>query len=345
MVGVGAVGGYIGGRMVHAGEDVTFVGMWPPHVELLRTRGLELSGTTPAESLTVPVSVLNLGEVQSLAKTGPVDIAFIAVKSYDTPWATALIAPYLSRDGFVVSLQNCINEERIADIVGWGRTAGVIVTRIGVEMWNAGHVKRMMPISGERYTVFRVGEVHGRVTPRAEKVAELLRHCDSARVTSNLWGERWSKLIVNAMRNGLPAATGISGKDRDLNPATRKISIRLAAEAIRVAQALGYQLESMQRMDPERLARAGEGDAEAAAEIDRILVENAHMRHDEQQPSTAQDIAKGRRTEIDDINGYVAAKGDAAGVPAPTHRKLNEIVRRVERGELEAALENLKLLD
>jgi 2-dehydropantoate 2-reductase len=124
----------------------------------------------------------------------------------------------------------------------------------------------------------------------------LLRAADSAKVTTNLWGERWSKLVVNSMRNGLSAASGLNGNQRDCAEGPRWLSIRLGSEAVRVGQALGYQLERMLGMEPETLARAGEGNRDALAEIVDILLEAAKKRSDEQRPSMAQDFAKGRRT-------------------------------------------------
>ncbi|MBX9810874.1 MAG: 2-dehydropantoate 2-reductase, partial [Burkholderiales bacterium] len=339
VVGAGAIGGYAGGHMTRAGHDVTLIDAWPEHVEYMRSHGLQLSGMTPQETHSIPVRALHITDVQRFCRERPIDIAFICVKSYDTEWATHLIKPYLAPGGYVVSLQNCINEERIAAIVGWGKTLGCIASLVAAELYAPGHVKRTVPMGGDRHTVFRVGEVHGRVTPRAEEVAQLLRSADSAKVTTNLWGERWSKLVVNSMRNGLSAATGLSGNQRDLAEAPRWLSIRLGSQAVRVGQALGYQLEKMLGMDPETLARAGEGNQDALAEIVDILIENAKKRSDEQRPSMAQDMAKGRRTETDFINGYVAAKGLEIGVPAPTHAKINDIVKRVERGELAASPE------
>ena len=208
-VGAGALGGYVGGHLTRAGHDVTLIDPWPAHVERMRSHGIELTGTTAAERHTVRVNPMHVTDVQSLVKQKPIDIAFVAVKSYDTEWATLMIRPYLAPDGFVVSLQNCINEERIAQHVGWGRTVGCIASLIAVELYEPGRVKRTVPLGGDRHTVFRVGEPHGRVTRRIEEVAELLRAVDSAKITTNLWGERWSKLVVNSMRNGLSAATGL----------------------------------------------------------------------------------------------------------------------------------------
>ena len=127
VVGAGALGGYAGGTLAHLGHDVTLIDPWPEHVETIRKRGLELDGLTPQEQFTVKPRIIHLTEVQALAKT-PIDVAMVAVKSYDTPWATALIAPYLSEQGFVLSLQNCMNEETIASVVGWGRTVGAVAS-------------------------------------------------------------------------------------------------------------------------------------------------------------------------------------------------------------------------
>ncbi|MGE0558081.1 MAG: ketopantoate reductase family protein [Burkholderiales bacterium] len=185
--------------------------------------------------------------------------------------------------------------------------------------------------------MFRVGEPHGRVTPRAEEVAALLRPADSAKVTTNLWGERWSKLVINSMRNGLSAATGLSGNQRDAAEGPRWVSIRLGSQAVRVGQALGYSLERMLGMEAEMLALAGEGNKDALQGITDILAEGAKKRSDEQRPSMAQDMFKGRRTETDFINGYVAERGAFIGVPAPLHTKMNDLVHRVERGEVKAS--------
>ena len=334
VVGAGAIGGYTGALMARGGEDVTLIDPWPEHVEYIRAHGMQLSGLTPQEQHSIQVPAMHISDVQKLASERPVDIAFISVKSYDTEWVTHMIKPYLAPNGYVVSLQNCINEERIAAIVGWGRVLGTIVSLLASELYAPGHVKRTMPLGGDHYITYRVGEVHGRVTPRAEEVARVLKHADSSKVTTNLWGERWSKLVINSMRNGLSAATGLSGNERDLNEVPRDVSIRLGGQAVRVGQALGFQLEKLQVMDAETLARAGEGSADAKAEIVDQLVQLSKTRSEEQRPSMAQDIFKGRRTETDFINGFVAAKGEEIGVRAPLHARMNALVKQVERKEV-----------
>ena len=343
IVGAGALGGYVGGNLAHQGHDVTLIDPWPENVETIRTKGLELDGLTPEERFTVKgVKILHLTEVQSLARK-PVDVAMVAMKSYDTAWATMLIKPYLSQQGFVVSLQNCLNEETIASIVGWGRTVGVVASLISVDLFEAGRIRRTIPKGGDKHTVFRVGEPHGRITGRVEELVGWFAQIDSSKATTNLWGERWTKLVQNGMGNGVTAATGMTSGNCLRNDIVRRLQIKLAGEAVRVGQALGYQLEKIRGFEADVFARAAEGDAAALAQIEPTLIpqEGANPRGAIQRPSMAQDMIKGRRTEIDAMNGYIAAKGAEVGVPAPNHAMLTEIVTRVERGELKQSPANL----
>src|SRR5499426_3167838 len=234
IVGAGAVGGYAGAHMVQAGEDVTFIDPWPEHVEHMRRHGLRVTHARDVAEFSVPVRALHVTDVQQLAKETPVDIAFVCMKSYDTAWATAMIRQYLAPDGYIVSLQNCMNEETIAGVVGWGKTLGSIASSITVELHAPGQIRRAAGKSGSRHTVFRVGEVHGRITDRAKEVCELLANADSAFVTENIWGERWSKLVTNVMGNGLSACTGLIGREVVKNDVLRHFSNRLGSEAIRV---------------------------------------------------------------------------------------------------------------
>jgi len=328
-MGAGAVGSYVGGHLSRAGHDVTLIDPWPDHIETIKANGLHLEGTQ-GEYLVHP-RALHLHEVQSLFKD-PVDIAFVCTKSYDTVWATTMISQYLVPGGFIVSLQNSINEERIASVVGWGRVVGCIASSISVNAYAPGHVTRTVQPGGPGYTVFRIGEVHGRITPRVAELAEMLTAIDSAKATPNLWGERWTKLVVNSSGNGVSAITGLGGKDMARNPATRRLSIQLAGEAIAVGQALGFNLESIRGVTPDVMRAAAQGDREAFEQVEANTLKGIDRMTEEGRPSTGQDIMKGRRTEIDFLNGLVADKGDEAGIPTPTHRALVQVVKDVEKG-------------
>src|SRR5438445_5844199 len=302
IVGAGAVGGYAGAHMVQAGEDVTFIDPWPAHVEHMRKHGLRVTHARDVTEFSVLLRALHVTDAQQLAKEAPFDIAFVCMKTYDTAWATMMMRQYLAADGFVVSLQNCINEETIAGVVGWGKTLGCIASSITVNLPEPGHIHRGAGKGGAAHTVFRAGEVHGRITQRAEEVCRLVGYADSAKVTENLWGERWSKLVANAMGNGLSACTGLTGGQMLRNEAIRRFSVRLGSEAIRVGQALGYRLEEILHLPPETIARAGEGDEAAMESCDQQRLRDAGRVAAEQRPSMGQDMIKGRRTEIEFLN-------------------------------------------
>src|SRR5438045_2101556 len=217
VVGAGAVGGYAGAHMAQAGEDVTFIDPWPEHVEHMRKHGLRVTHAMNVPEFSVPVRALHVTDAQRLAKEKPVDIAFVCMKSYDTAWATTLIRQYLAPGGYVVSLQNCMNEETIAGIVGWGKTLGCIASSITVNLPEPGHIHRGAGKHGTAHTVFRAGEVHGRITQRAKEVCRLVAYTDSAKVTGTPWGRTCRK--AGARRSNSSTASWCARARRSAFPA------------------------------------------------------------------------------------------------------------------------------
>jgi 2-dehydropantoate 2-reductase len=120
--------------------------------------------------------------------------------------------------------------------------------------------------------------------------------------------------------------------------------IGIGGEAVRIGKALGYELEKIGKLDPATLAKAGDGDTAAREEIDAILVQESAggARGELQRPSMGQDMIKGRRTEIEFINGHIVDKGAQIGIEAPCNAKITSLVRRVERQELPITMDNLR---
>jgi 2-dehydropantoate 2-reductase len=329
IVGAGAVGGWVGGHLARAGLDITLIDPWPNHVAAIRSGGIVL--TEPGNEYRVPVKALHVGEVQSLYAM-PLDLAFVCMKLYDTDWAIALIAPYLASSGFVVTLQNGLIEERVAAVVGWGRTVGCIAGGLYVGLAGPGHVVRARHPAQGFHKVFRVGEVHGRITPRVLSVAEMLGHVDGAEATSNLWGARWSKLTANAMTSGLCAASGLNLRQLYLDPVGQKIMARLGGEAVAVGLALGFAIEDIFGLAAERWVAAAAGDPAALAEARASLQGQTVDMGENALSGIAQDLAKGRRTEIEYLNGYIATKAGETGTAAPIHSSVASLIRKMERG-------------
>jgi len=133
-------------------------------------------------------------------------------------------------------------------------------------------------------------------------------------VTTNLWGERWSKLALNCMLNPLAGLSGLGTAEVRSESVARRVAAHLGAEVVRVGTALGHRIEPILGIEAKRFA-----DASSAADIEalgREIAADAQSRSGGR-PSMLQDVMKGRRTEIDYLNGFVAAEGRAVGVPTP----------------------------
>ena len=270
VVCTGAVGGYAGAHMVKAGEDVTFIDFWPEHVEKMKKDGLTITHLKDVEPWTVPVRALHVTEAQQLSKEQPFDIAFVCTKSYDTAWATTMIKQYLAPDGYCVSLQNCMNEETIAGIVGWGKTLGSIASSITVEPERARpHRPRRRQARLAPHRLPRRRGARPRHRPRARRSARCSATPTAARspkISGASAGRSWCTNVDGERGLGLHRADQ-RGQITD-NEAIRHFQARLGSEAIRIGQALGYKLEEIGHQDPELIARAGEGDAAALKAYD-----------------------------------------------------------------------------
>jgi len=332
IVGAGAIGSVVGGLLTKAGQDVTLLDQWPEHVEAMREHGLRLSGTCGEH--VVKVKACHLHEAQAIEE--PFDAVFVAVKSYDTEWATALAVRHVRPDGVVVDFQNGINDERVAAIAGRGRTLGCVIT-IGAGMYEPGHATR----TDTGKIGFKIGELDGQDTPRARELARVLSDVAPAQVTTNLWGERWSKLAVNCMANPLAGLSGLGSAEVRSEPLPRRIAIHIAAEVVEVGRASGYEIEPIYGIAAQRFVDAVQG--RGLADVERDMAAGArHLSGG--RPSLLQDVLRGRRTEIDYLNGHVCRQGRRVGVPTPVNDAVVQAIHDHGVGRLKPDPKNLEPL-
>lgn len=333
VLGAGAIGGNIGAYLTRAGCDITLIDMWPAHVEAMKLGGLKV--TAQDEEFTVKVNAVHLGDVCSLREQ--FDAVFLAVKSYDSVWATKFIEPYLKPAGVLLPAQNSINEDWVAPVIGYARTIGCVVT-LGAGLYDPGHVLRT---SASSRPSFALGELNGMLTPRVQELIKILSPVGPTRATANLWGERWAKLTVNSMANAIAGITGMGSAEMRSNADVFSITLKIAGEALSVAEALGVQVEPVGGIPAKVYLDAvrGVGMEELRAQwIERGRALGAGR------PSFLQDVMKGRRTEVDYLNGYVVHKGRDVGVPTPMNEAIVAVAKRVEAGKLKPVSANLTLL-
>jgi len=335
IMGAGAIGCNVGGMLARAGHDITLIDQWPAHVEKMKRDGLTLSGTWP--DYVVPVNALHLYEAQSIQE--PFDAVFLAVKGYDTEWATMFILRFLEEpDGVIVDFQNGINDERVAAVAGRHRTLGAVIT-IGAGLYEPGVALRTDPVGTDRVG-FKIGELDGQDTERARKLVEVMNDVTLTKLTTNLFGERWSKMAANCMSNPLAGLSGYGTTETKTVPAARRIGIQVASEVIQVARAAGHEVEPIAGIEAQRYVDGASGKNLSRLETDMVAA--VTQTGGAGRPSFLQDVMRGRRTEIEELNGFVVAEGQRLGVRTPFNEAVVREVKRHAVGTLQPDPKNLE---
>ena len=347
VLGVGAIGGTVGAYLTRAGHDVTLIDQWAAHIEKIRSDGLKV--TDLDGEFTVPAKALHLSDVSGLKE--PFDIVYLSVKSYDTLWFTHLIEPHLKKTGFILPTQNALNDEVVASVVGFNRTVGCVTT-VSAGVYEPGHVLRHDPLDRHCFTV---GELSGLVSNRVKEVIALLSAVGPSEATTNIWGARWSKLMINAMSNALSGIVGpsLSTLNETQRDTVYLLRIITGSEVARVGLALGVSIEPILGVPSAEFAEATTMESvqklkeKMAAIWSKLFLPADQLQKKvgaPQRPSLLQDIIKKRRTEVEYLNGEVVRKGREAGVPTPMNQAILELTLRVESGEVNPDPANIELL-
>jgi 2-dehydropantoate 2-reductase len=334
IMGAGAIGCNVGGMLARAGHDITLIDQWPAHVDKINADGLKLSGTWP--DYVVPVKALHLHQAQLIDK--PFDAAFLAVKGYDTEWATMFILRFLKEpDGVIVDFQNGINDERVAAVAGRHRTLGCVIT-IGAGLYEPGVALRTDPIGTDRVG-FKIGELDGSDTPRARELVQAMNDVTLTKFTNNLFGERWSKMAANCMSNPLAGLSGYGTSETKTVPVARRIGIQVASEVIQVARAAGHEVEPIAGIEAQRYVDGANG--KNLGQLEDDMVAAVAKTAGAGRPSFLQDVMRGRRTEIEELNGFVVSEGKRLGVATPFNQAVVDAVKAHTVGTLQPDPKNL----
>jgi len=295
VLGAGAVGCFFGGMLARAGHQVTLIGR-PVHVDAFRKSGLQFEGLKFNER--IPVDASTEAEAVRGAR-----LVLFCVKSTDTDEAAAQIAPYLDAGSIVVNLQNGVdNIERIRARVS--QTVIPAVVYVATEMAGPGHLKH----HGRGDLV--IGALDGEISMNSLEMTRNLFEAAGVPVviSDNVAGELWAKLVVNCAYNAISAITQLPYGKLIAGAGIRETMRDVVEETLAVAKASGV------RMAPDMLARTYK------------IAEGMPAQYS----STAQDLARGKPTEIDHLNGFVVRRGEALGIPTPANRALHALVKLIE---------------
>jgi 2-dehydropantoate 2-reductase len=323
VIGAGAIGGTVGAYMARAGLDLLFVDADAAHVAAMNNDGLTIRGYD--ETFTVPVKAVTPDNLPD--RLGAV---LLATKAPATKAALAQIAPRLADDGFIVSIQNGLNELVISEAVGKERTVGCFIN-FSADYLEPGVIHFGGP------GAFWLGELDGAITPRLQQLQTDLGHWGGGevRMTDNIWGFLWGKMTYGAIL----FATALTNETMaDAISDYRGLMIRLAQEVLTVAAKEGVSPQGFDGFEPDVL---GSGDAAAvAASIDRMVA----VRRRDQKTHTGvwRDLAvRKRKTEVDAMYGPILGLAEKYGVATPLLARMVAMIHEIEDGVRPLARENL----
>jgi 2-dehydropantoate 2-reductase len=290
VMGAGAVGCYYGGLLARAGHPVTLIAR-PQHVAAIRQGGLRMETRTFDEQV-------RLAAVDDPAGAVEADVVLFSVKSTDTEAAGAQLRPHLAPGALVLCLQNGVdNADRLRTVLP-GHAVAAAVVYVGAEMAGPGHLKH----HGR-------GELTIEPSARSEALARALVAAGvPTEISDNVRGALWVKLVLNCAYNAISAIAQLPYGRAVQGEGIPELMADVVAECKAVARAEGVQFA---------------GDVDAAI---RRIVETMPG----QSSSTAQDLARGKRTEIDHLNGLIVRRGQALGVATPANRALWALVKLIE---------------
>ena len=313
VIGAGAIGGITAAYLTRAGLDVELVCKHADRAAEISGRGVHITGVRG--DMVVPIKAV--AEIEQLA--GKKDALLIVTKAYDMPDAARRALPFLKPDSFVVSMQNGICVEALAEVAGAERTVGCVVGW-GSTMLPDGSLN--MTSEGE----FVIGGyLPGKdVTP----LKAMLDHVIQTRISENIVADLYSKMIINSCITSMGVLSGLYlGQILGIRKA-RNIFIAIIREALAVAEAMGIRVPPYGgRLDYYRLT----GGTGAWADFKRhLMIRLIGFKYRRLKSSSLQALERGKPTEVDYFNGFIARKGAELGVDTPVNSRITQMVKEIE---------------
>lgn len=329
IMGAGSLGTILGAYIKKGGLDIDFIDVNKENIEALNKNGATVTGTV---DFNVPVTALTSDKME-----GIYDVVFYTVKQTYNESALNQLKPHLGPDSVVVTLQNGVPEPAIAEIIGAERTIGCPVG------WGAtwlGPGVSELTSNPDKMT-FDLGEYSGGKTERLNKIKDILELMCPTIIEENLIGIRWTKVLVNSTFSGMSTVLGCTFGDILDDKEALDCVKHIANECIKVGIAAGIKMEPMQGYDLGKMLAFN-----TKAEMDtKDPVYNAMWGpHRKLKASMLQDLEKGRKTEIDAINGIVCDFGKKHGIETPVNDQVVKIVKEIENGKYKYEFSNVQLI-
>lgn len=321
VLGAGSLGTIIGAFIAKGDQIVELIDVNQAHVDELNKSGAKIVGTT---EMTVPVRAITPKEM-----SGIYDLVLLLTKQMFNESVINDLLPFLGKESVVCSLQNGIPEENIASLIGRERVVAGSV-EFGATWVEPG--VSMLTTAFDRFKehAFAIGELDGTITERIYNIKSVLDLVGNTIVSDNLIGTKWSKLMINVALSGMSAALGCNYGDV-LNDEFGAISaIRLADETIKVAHVRGVKFALMDGFDIASLEIKNESEIQDRINLLRYIFKPQALL----KASMLQDLEKGRKTEIDYINGLIPQYANGTGLSTPYNNLVVKLVKQAEQTKI-----------
>ena len=319
IVGIGALGGTIATRAISAGVPVYLATRTAESAAMLRASGLHLSGVGGAAA----ANAVQVAAIDEYVGTEKFDLILLATKAQEALEIAPFLTNLLTSGGTLLPIQNGSVSQILADrfgdsvVLGGLSNLGATMVQPGIyEQRNAGHIL--------------IGELAGGLSDRVTKVAKALNGGIELRVTPNLRGSVWAKLLLNCSVTTIGAIAGQTMRQYMTLSVGQEVFRRAYDEALSVALASGARPERM-IVDP--IPPGWQGTSVPGPAYD-LWIDQITGTYGDIKPSMLQDFERGRRTEIDFINGYVAQLGRQIGIPIALNAAITDTAHRIEEGQL-----------
>jgi len=338
LMGCGSVGGIIASRLLAAGQPVTIVTHNEVITEHINRYGLRVYPPRPLFGLEEPCWI-PARAMTSLNGRACFDVALLAMKAPDMAAAVRQVKPLLRPDGFVVPMQNGVPEDVVAKLVGPEHMVSAVLSWGSI--MEAPGVYRLS--STGKITL---GELDGSLTTRLRTLSEVLQHVAPTVLSTNIYGVRWSKLVINAAMTPQGLLTGLEVGRLLQHAVARHLFLVLASEVIDVATAANINLEKISGvLEPRHLYLPPQERVRLwgfNSLLHHLIISIMGFRIRHLRSSMLHSYERGRPTEVDYLNGYVVRMGLAHGVSTPANAAVVKMVHQIEAGQRPLSLSNLE---
>ncbi len=330
--GAGSLGTVLGAYISKAGEEIDLVNRNKKHVEALNSNGAKIVGKV---DFIQKVHAILPDEME-----GKYDIVFLMTKQLDNRNVLERIKTFLNDDGVVCTMQNGLPEPLVEEIIGKNRTYGCAIGW-GAQMVDFGVCELT---SEPDALVFALGalETINKDDGHFKEIVRLLSLMGKVELNDNFIGVRWSKLVVNSAFSGLSTVCGCDFGGVSDNKKSRLLAQKIIKEIIDLCEKGNVKIEPIQGKDVVKLLNYK---SKIKQKISFAIIPIAIKKHRLIRASMLQDIEKGKKCEVDAINGVVSDFGKKYGSPTPINDKTVEIIKKIENGELKPSFDNLSLFD